>query len=70
LFEIEANGVSPNKLIVGKPGNTGDATNGYMTPAALETCITEAKDRGWKGGLMVWEYPDQAAGYIETVWGS
>jgi hypothetical protein len=27
--------------------NSGDATNGYMSPSALATCVQQAKSQGW-----------------------
>jgi chitinase len=55
LFEIAASGVPQNKLIIGKPATRGDATNGYISPSGLAKCVSQAKAKGWKGGVMVWE---------------
>ncbi|KAJ3557725.1 hypothetical protein NM688_g1316 [Phlebia brevispora] len=67
LFQIAANGVSLDKLVIGKPANSGDANNGYIDPATLATCVEDAKNQGWDAGVMVWEFPDAAASWIETV---
>ncbi|GJJ10813.1 hypothetical protein Clacol_005041 [Clathrus columnatus] len=67
LFQIAASGVSLNKLVIGKPANTGDANNGYIAPATLSTCITQAKAKGWNAGVMVWEFPDATASWIKSV---
>jgi len=55
LFEIAASGVPKDKLIIGKPATKGDATNGYISPSGLAECVSQAKAKGWKGGVMVWE---------------
>ncbi|KAM0752714.1 glycoside hydrolase [Meredithblackwellia eburnea MCA 4105] len=72
LYEIAAAGVDKNKLVIGKPGSTKDATNGgYMQPDALAKCVAQAKkDKSWNGGLMIWQYPNQPDGFVKTVWGS
>jgi len=67
LFQIAANGVDLNKLVIGKPGNSGDASNGFIAPATLAGCLSQAKAQGWNAGAMVWEYPDADASWIQTV---
>ncbi|KAM0750798.1 glycoside hydrolase [Meredithblackwellia eburnea MCA 4105] len=70
LFEIIANGVSKHKLIIGKPAIAADAVNGFITPSQLGTCVSQARAQGWDAGLMLWQYPDQPNGFIQTAWGS
>ncbi|KAA1470280.1 glycoside hydrolase family 18 protein [Dentipellis sp. KUC8613] len=68
LFQIAANGVSLNKLVIGKPAAaTGDADTGYIAPSTLAGCLSQAKAKGWSGGVMTWEYPDGNAAWIQTV---
>ncbi|TFY60414.1 hypothetical protein EVG20_g7425 [Dentipellis fragilis] len=67
LFQIAANGVSLNKLVIGKPGNSGDADTGYIAPNTLASCVQQAKNQGWSAGVMTWEYPDAGASWIQTV---
>ncbi|KLO18244.1 glycoside hydrolase family 18 protein [Schizopora paradoxa] len=67
LFQIAASGISLDKLVIGKPANTGDASNGYIAPATLAGCVEQAKAKGWDAGVMVWEFPDAAASWIQTV---
>lgn len=55
LFEIAHNGVPLHKIVIGKPGKTDDASNGYMTTNMLAGCLEQAKRQGWKGGAMTWE---------------
>ena len=48
VFEIAAAGVDLNKLVIGKPAQAaGDANSGYIAPATLVTCISDAHARGW-----------------------
>ncbi|KAF8133344.1 glycoside hydrolase family 18 protein [Boletus edulis] len=70
LFQISANGVSLDKLVIGKPGTTADASNGYIDPSTLATCVAQAASMGWDAGVMVWQYPDVNSSWIETVRGS
>ncbi|KAG6336460.1 hypothetical protein ID866_2631 [Astraeus odoratus] len=67
LFEIAAAGVPLNKLVIGKPATTSDASNGYVDPSMLSGCLRTAKDQGWSAGVMVWQFPDAAASWIQTV---
>ncbi|KAF8825698.1 hypothetical protein HHX47_DHR6000049 [Lentinula edodes] len=68
LFQIAANGVTLDKLVIGKPATTGDETSGgYIDPATLATCVEEAKAEGWTAGVMSWEYPDAASAWITEV---
>ncbi|VDB91374.1 unnamed protein product [Peniophora sp. CBMAI 1063] len=71
VFEISANGVSLDKLVIGKPAVAADATSGgYIDPSTLATCVSQAKAQGWNAGVMSWEYPDGDAAWIKTVRGS
>lgn len=56
LFEIAANGVPLNKIVVGKPGSFAGAFNGYMDTSTLNNCMTQAEGYGYEGGLAVYEY--------------
>jgi hypothetical protein len=47
VFEINANGVSLNKIVIGKPASQGDAGSGYMSPSALASCLVTAMNKGW-----------------------
>lgn len=47
LFQIVASGVSQDKLVIGKPATTGDASSGYMSPSTLATCVEDAMSQGW-----------------------
>ncbi|KAH8112366.1 glycoside hydrolase family 18 protein [Phellopilus nigrolimitatus] len=67
LFQIAASGIDQDKLVIGKPATSSDASNGYIAPATLATCVSQAKSQGWNAGVMVWEYPDAAASWISSV---
>ncbi|KZT66332.1 glycoside hydrolase family 18 protein [Daedalea quercina L-15889] len=67
LFQIIANGVASDMLVIGKPATTGDASTGYMSSSTLATCVEDAKAEGWDAGVMVWEYPDAGTSWITTV---
>jgi chitinase len=67
VFQIAEAGVTLDKLVIGKPATTADATNGYMNTSLLAECVDMAYEDGWDAGVMVWEYPDAAAAWIEAV---
>ncbi|KAF8125084.1 glycoside hydrolase family 18 protein [Boletus edulis] len=67
LFQIVANGVHPDMLVIGKPGTTGDADNGYMTTLILASCVAQAASSGWNAGVMVWEYPHVGTSWINAI---
>ena len=47
VFEINANGVSLSKIVIGKPATQGDAAAGYMSPSSLSSCLVTAMNKGW-----------------------
>ncbi|KAK7061021.1 hypothetical protein VNI00_000756 [Paramarasmius palmivorus] len=67
LFQIAASGVPLSKLVIGKPATTGDANNGYIDANTLATCLQTAKNQGWNGGAMAWQYPHAGSSWITTV---
>ncbi|KAG7444943.1 glycoside hydrolase [Guyanagaster necrorhizus] len=67
LFQIANSGVPLAKLVIGKPATASDASSGYMNISTLATCLQTAKDQGWNGGAMVWEYPDAGESWIAAV---
>ncbi|PIL36453.1 hypothetical protein GSI_00142 [Ganoderma sinense ZZ0214-1] len=69
LFEIPKHGIPLSKLVIGKPATSADASNGYMSPATLGSCVKKAKAKGWNGGVMVWQYPHANAGWIKSAKG-
>ncbi|KAG1828283.1 glycoside hydrolase family 18 protein [Suillus variegatus] len=62
-------GVPLDKLVIGKPATAAQATNGYIDPSLLASCVSSAYADGWDGGVMVWEYPYANASWIATVRG-
>ncbi|EJD39830.1 glycoside hydrolase [Auricularia subglabra TFB-10046 SS5] len=71
VFEIADSGVPLNKLVIGKPGAPEDATNtGYMHPADLGVCVTQAANEGWDGGIMAWQWWTADAAWIAAARGS
>ncbi|KAJ7155351.1 glycoside hydrolase family 18 protein [Mycena crocata] len=67
VFQIAASGVPLSKIVIGKPATTGDANNGFMSASTLAGCLATAKSQGWTGGAMVWQWPNAAAAWIQTV---
>ena len=41
LFQISANGVDLDKLVIGKPGRSVDVNNGYMSLGKLAWCVSK-----------------------------
>lgn len=70
LLQIVASGIDPKKALLGKPADATDAhAEDYMPASNLVTCVDTAKSKGWSGGLMLWQWPDQEQGFVSTVWG-
>ncbi|KAF8892264.1 glycoside hydrolase [Infundibulicybe gibba] len=67
VFQIAANGVPLNKIVIGKPATSSDAGSGFMSTSTLASCLQQAKAKGWTAGAMVWEYPRAAASWISSV---
>ena len=70
MFEIAANGVELNKLVIGKPGTAADATNGFIDPATLGQCVDQAHAAGWNGGVMAFQFPNANADWIRAAKGT
>lgn len=67
VFEIAANNIDLNKLVIGKPASAADASNGFMDTATLASCVAQAQSKGWNAGIMTWEYPTADASWISAV---
>lgn len=52
LFQIANAGITLDKLVIGKPANSGDANNGYIDPSTLAGCVQQAKNQGWGKWLL------------------
>ncbi|KAH9932818.1 chitinase [Epithele typhae] len=70
LLEIPANGFDINKLVIGKPGAESDATNGFIDPATLGTCVAQAKAAGWNAGVMAFQFPGADAAWVSAAKGA
>ena len=72
LLEIPKNGFELNKLVLGKPGGFDDATDGdgFIDPTTLGTCVDQAAQAGWKGGIMAFQFPNADAAWIKAAKGS
>lgn len=65
--EISQRGVPLEKIVVGKPVNSGDATNtGYTDKSVLSNAFVRAFQEGrWYAGVMLWQFASDKGG--ETV---
>jgi len=70
VFQIAASGVPLSKLVIGKPATEGDASNGFMSTDTFATCLAQANSKGWDAGVMVWEFPDANAAWIQNTRGA
>ncbi|WVQ96121.1 hypothetical protein IAU59_003223 [Kwoniella sp. CBS 9459] len=71
VFEINSYaGVPLNKIVIGKPLDEGAASNGFVDPSVLNTCVSEAQAKGWNGGVMFWEWTSSAPSIMATVRGT
>lgn len=59
IFQISANGVTLDKLVIGKPATTADANNGYMNTTLLASCVAEAYADEWStSGIWLHKPPN------------
>ncbi|KAI0633033.1 chitinase [Trametes polyzona] len=71
VFAIQKSGVDVNKLVIGKPGTQADITNGgFIDPATLGTCVQQAVAKGWKAGVMAFQFPHADKAWLSAVKGS
>jgi chitinase len=62
VFEIAAQGIPIEKLVVGKPGTTQDITRGgFIDPATLGGCLADAKAKGFNAVSGVYQYKEAYA---------
>jgi len=60
--EMNENGIPFEKMVIGKPITTGDASNGYVDPCTLyKWGLRAKKEFGWKAGFMGWMYSPGSA---------
>ncbi|WWD20162.1 hypothetical protein CI109_104638 [Kwoniella shandongensis] len=68
VFELNSSaGIPLNKIVIGKPLDTGAADNGYMSPSLLKQCANQAQAKGWNGGVMFWEWTEEAPAVMAAV---
>lgn len=60
-------GVPLEKIVIGKPLDSGAADNGYMDASTLASCVAQAQRKGWNAGVMFWEWTEQAPSLMATV---
>jgi chitinase len=69
-MELYARGIPLNKIVIGKPVLTSDASNtGWVAASDLNAMFKQGQTQyGWYAGLMVWQYPSDATGsFVSTV---
>ncbi|WVO13809.1 hypothetical protein L204_101432 [Cryptococcus depauperatus] len=70
VFELNSSANVPlDKIVIGKPLDAGAANDGYMSPSDLNECVNQAKQKGWNGGVMFWEWTHEAPAVILAVRG-
>ncbi|KAJ3015597.1 UNVERIFIED_CONTAM: hypothetical protein HDU68_012653 [Siphonaria sp. JEL0065] len=69
VFEIAANGVPLNKIVIGKPiTRAGVVNTGFMEAVDMAACIADARGNGWNAGVMGWQYGlDPSFQWISTL---
>ncbi|KIJ53610.1 glycoside hydrolase family 18 protein [Sphaerobolus stellatus SS14] len=68
IMEIANQGIDSSKIVAGKVATQADAySGGYIDPSTLAGCVAQAKNKGWNGGVMAWQYPNADSNWIKTV---
>jgi len=65
--EIYKAGIPLNKIVVGKYTNPTEASNGWVDPGTLGGWFKTAP-YGWNTGVMGWEWNNQAASWIQSIY--
>ncbi|KAH7106759.1 glycoside hydrolase [Auriculariales sp. MPI-PUGE-AT-0066] len=65
--EMIKGGIPADKIVVGKPGSSTDASNGYIAPAALGDCVKQNADK--PRGVMSWQWKNAKADWIAAARG-
>lgn len=60
-------GLDLDKIVIGKPLDSGAADNGYMDAATIHQCVELAQESGWNAGVMFWEWTSKAPTIMATV---
>lgn len=70
VAELAAYGIGLAAIVVGKPLESSDAPNGYVTPADLGAYVAMAgKEIGWAAGVMAWSWDEaDGAAWIAAVY--
>jgi len=66
--EIIKSGIPAAKLIVGKPSDSTQASNGYIDPTTLGGCVSNASTQ--PGGVMSWQWSSAPASWIAAAKGN
>ncbi|CDZ97380.1 Polyadenylation factor I complex, subunit, Yth1 (CPSF subunit) [Phaffia rhodozyma] len=66
LFEIANQGIPIEKLLIGKPSTSAQASNGYMSSDLMASCLSEALSTanasgGSLGGVMYWQWESRSS---------
>ncbi|KAH7107496.1 glycoside hydrolase [Auriculariales sp. MPI-PUGE-AT-0066] len=70
VSEIVASGIPGSKIVIGKPGQQGDANNGLMAPADIGACITSKNGAHEANGVMAWQWSHAGADWIAAAKGN
>lgn len=72
VAEIASYGVPLNAMVVGKPLEANDASNGWVAAADLHTWFVQAQAAtNWSAGVMCWSWDiSDSAAWIQTVYPS
>jgi len=71
VSELASYGIPLSKIVVGKPVNSNDAGQGYISAAAIHTIFTQAQSQlGWNAGVMGWQWHDPTtnSNWIKTIY--
>jgi len=72
VAEIFNAGVPMNKIVVGKPVTSADASNGWLSGSQLNSFFAQAKSQfGWNTGVMgwVWNDPGTCQSWVQAIYG-
>jgi chitinase len=70
VVSIKNAGVPLNKIVVGKPVNSGDAGSQYLPASSIRSIFNSAASLGWNAGVMGWQWHDSTTNgnWIRTIY--
>jgi hypothetical protein len=70
VTNIKNLGIPLNKIVLGKPVNSGDAGSQWISASEIRSIVNKAAALGWNTGVMGWQWHDSTTNgnWIRTIY--